>query len=541
MLRAFRHLGTEVHRTIMIAVLAALLMPSLLLTQAPMTASARQSDTHLTVADWTFDLSAAAMAPTFSDVIHLGVLDDGRSWLVVALKATNTSGKEQKIHSDKIQLLSGSEHIKQTGDESEIAARELGFQSIGGSSPHKVKAGVSLDVLQVFKVAPSATGLELEFDFTGKWRMPLDALLKASNGSGIGLATKSTSRPATPADQRPWTIRVAQLEFSIIGATSGKTFTGPFHLGMLDDGRDWLVITYGVKNLTDKKIKIDSDDIQLLSGGKQIKQAGDETRSVAKELGIDAPSKDLDKNKDAKFVQVYKITPGEADNTLRLDYSGLWFVNLAPLTKASNSNPETVDPSKVSAPSVAMAPLPTEAPKPGNTGAGSSSNAAQTAMKPTSAPTPTPTPSPIPTQTPVPALGSANRPASIGDTVEVDGRAITLLDATVTSSVGGFYTPKGGYEFVVITVKIRNVSTSGKKHDYNELYFSGKDIDRGWDFDDTGINLSDSPLGSGELSPGEYVTGQVVLEVHQETTSLRIKYDTSPIGGKNAYWLVRLQ
>lgn len=539
MLRAFRHLGTEVHRTIMIGVLAALLMPSLLLTQAPMTASAQQSDTHLTVADWTFDLSAAAMAPTFSDVIHLGVLDDGRSWLVVALKATNTSGKEQKIHSDKIQLLSGSEHIKQTGKESEIAASELGFQSIGGSSPHKVKAGASLNILQVFKVAPSATGLELEFDFTGKWRMPLDAPLKASNGSGVGFATNSSSQATSSANQQPWTVRVAQLEFSIIGATSGKTFTGPFHLGTLDDGRDWLVITYGVKNLTDKKIKIDSDDIQLLSGGEQIKQAGDETRSVAKELDIDAPSKDLDKNKDAKFVQVYKTAPNEADNTLRLDYSGLWFVNLAPLIKASNGNPEAVDPSKVSAPSVAMAPIPTEAPKSGSTTAGSSSKTAQTEMKPTSAPTPTPSPSPIPTPSPTPELGSGDRPAGIGDTVVVDGQAVKLMNVEMTSSLTGFDSPKGGYQYIVLTVAVQNVSSSGKKV-YSESYFSAKDTDRGWDFGYVSPNFSGQPLGDGKLSPGEYTVGKVVLEVHQQTSSLRIKYHPGPFSG-NGYWLVTIR
>lgn len=77
-------------------------------------------------------------------------------------------------------------------------------------------------------------------------------------------------------------------------------------------------------------------------------------------------------------------------------------------------------------------------------------------------------------------------------------------------------------------------------HGYTEARFSAKDLDTDANFDDT-FAFSDQPLGSGELSPGEYVIGQVVLEVQETATRIRVKYDPKSIGsGDEVYWLFEI-
>jgi hypothetical protein len=135
-----------------------------------------------------------------------------------------------------------------------------------------------------------------------------------------------------------------------------------------------------------------------------------------------------------------------------------------------------------------------------------------------------------------PALGEADNPAPLGTGVETDGQRITVSDVFFSYDYG-FSTPKGGYVFLVFTARIENISKDDN-HGYEESRFSARDLDSDATFDDT-FTLADQPLGSGELSPGEFVYGTVVLEVQDSTTRLRIKYDPSFFGdGDEAYWIV---
>lgn len=133
---------------------------------------------------------------------------------------------------------------------------------------------------------------------------------------------------------------------------------------------------------------------------------------------------------------------------------------------------------------------------------------------------------------PTPQPGAADRPGVIGDTFTVDGLAITLTDATYLDGILGV-APKGGYVYLVVGVSIKNVSESGKTHRYNSSNFAAIDLDTKATFDDTFAFL-DQPLDSGELSPGEFVSGQVALEIQNTSTNVRVKYDS----GQKAYWLV---
>lgn len=138
--------------------------------------------------------------------------------------------------------------------------------------------------------------------------------------------------------------------------------------------------------------------------------------------------------------------------------------------------------------------------------------------------------------TPPPELGEVDNPAPIGTTLNTDGQNITVSEAFFTYEFG-FATPKGGYIFIVISARIENVDDDD--HGYTESRFSARDMDTGATFDDT-FTLADQPLGSGDLSPGEFVFGQVVLEVQETATRVRIKYDPKSLGeGDEAYWIVQ--
>lgn len=83
--------------------------------------------------------------------------------------------------------------------------------------------------------------------------------------------------------------------------------------------------------------------------------------------------------------------------------------------------------------------------------------------------------------------------------------------------------------------KAQNVDD--ENHDYSGFRFSARDMDTGAECDDT-FAAVENALSTDDLSPGEYVTGQVALEVQETATNVRVKYDVSAVGGDNLYWLV---
>jgi len=139
--------------------------------------------------------------------------------------------------------------------------------------------------------------------------------------------------------------------------------------------------------------------------------------------------------------------------------------------------------------------------------------------------------------TPPPELGTADNPAPIGSTLTKDDREITLVSAQFVEAYD-FLSPEPGYIFLEIEAIVRNVHET-KDRSYNELCFSASDPDRGYKFDDTFLNPSVQPLGSGDLGPGDLARGSVVLEVRADSARIRVKYDSGcGFGGKSFYWIV---
>lgn len=138
-----------------------------------------------------------------------------------------------------------------------------------------------------------------------------------------------------------------------------------------------------------------------------------------------------------------------------------------------------------------------------------------------------------------PDLGSGEVPAPIGSTITGDGLDITIYSATLSDTAGVLGAADSGYLYLTIDVSVKNIS--GDKKSVNPLYFSAKDIVNGYTFDNE--LLAGDPaaaLGStNDLGPGDILRGEVVLKVRDDSKEIRIKYDTSPIGGKNMYWIVK--
>lgn len=150
----------------------------------------------------------------------------------------------------------------------------------------------------------------------------------------------------------------------------------------------------------------------------------------------------------------------------------------------------------------------------------------------TSAP-PTPTVPPIPTETQ--ALGtSSESPAPFFETVTNGGSSVTLLNGYFANAYG-YSTPKGGYKYLVIDAIVECAGPDACG--YNSMNFSGEDADTGAGYDSVVFVMAEGMLGSDELSPGEYVTGTVLLEVQETASRVIVKYDPKPFDTNDLYWL----
>ncbi len=133
----------------------------------------------------------------------------------------------------------------------------------------------------------------------------------------------------------------------------------------------------------------------------------------------------------------------------------------------------------------------------------------------------------------IPRHGGREEPAVAGEAISVKGIRMSLDNYyySYTDALGT--TPKGGYMYLIVSVTIVNDRESGK-YNYSSTKFAAKNLDNDADYDDEFAFL-DAPLDSGELSPTEYVSGQVALEIQETATNVRLKYNVE--GDYSLYWL----
>ncbi|MGB3328571.1 MAG: thermonuclease family protein [Thermomicrobiales bacterium] len=132
----------------------------------------------------------------------------------------------------------------------------------------------------------------------------------------------------------------------------------------------------------------------------------------------------------------------------------------------------------------------------------------------------------------IPRHGGVNEPAALGERVVAGGMAVTLQSAYTTYSYG-MSSARGGYKFLVAELYLENVSDGEK--DYASNRVKAKDMQTSADFKDI-YDPSDSPLGSGKLSPGSYIYGIVGVEIQETTTDVRLEYKINSYGQPYVFW-----
>jgi hypothetical protein len=153
--------------------------------------------------------------------------------------------------------------------------------------------------------------------------------------------------------------------------------------------------------------------------------------------------------------------------------------------------------------------------------------------QPTATPAPTATPLPTATPTPVPIGSTVDVPAPLGTTLTADGLAVTVESAYFDYGFANAI-PRGGYKVMIVQVTIRNDGDGNQS--YNASSFSGIDANTDVAYnpvtlDDVGVLLRD-----GNLQPGQYVSGTVLIEVQETATNVIIKYDPNMFTTEDLYW-----
>lgn len=146
----------------------------------------------------------------------------------------------------------------------------------------------------------------------------------------------------------------------------------------------------------------------------------------------------------------------------------------------------------------------------------------------------------VPAATSAPAAGATNAPAApeataapatasiakVGDRIEQNGTALTVVSVEKKAEISDFQKAKAGNTFVLAEVLIEN--TGAEKLAYNLLYFKVKDAD-GFEENAT-IYTGDGGLSAGELAGGEKVRGIAAFEVKEAATGLVLSYKPITIG-----------
>lgn len=127
----------------------------------------------------------------------------------------------------------------------------------------------------------------------------------------------------------------------------------------------------------------------------------------------------------------------------------------------------------------------------------------------------------------------------IGDVVVVEGLGVQVERIEIVEGLdGGFDEPKGGYRYVIVTIQVLNARDGSK--DCREGDFTASYAQRGWNVDRKFLDFADQPLENGRPGSGEYAFGQLIFDVHQDTTQIKMQFQPSLFGG-SGYWMLDIQ
>ena len=136
--------------------------------------------------------------------------------------------------------------------------------------------------------------------------------------------------------------------------------------------------------------------------------------------------------------------------------------------------------------------------------------------------------------TPTPAANAPTaapaRIGTVGERVEQNGVALTVVKTDQRAELDQFQKAKAGNVFLVVEVLIEN--SGATKAPYNPLYFTVKDGD-GFEYN-AALVAGDNSLKSGELAQGEKARGVVAFEVKENAKGLVLSYKPLVFGADEA-------
>lgn len=123
--------------------------------------------------------------------------------------------------------------------------------------------------------------------------------------------------------------------------------------------------------------------------------------------------------------------------------------------------------------------------------------------------------------------GTAAAVGKVGDRVELDGVALTVVKVEKADQIGTFLKADAGNTYLIAEVVIENVSAD--KAPYNPLYFKVKDSD-GFEYN-AGISTDDQALKSGDLAKGDKARGTVAFQVKKDAKGFVLAFKPIVFGG----------
>ncbi|HQF37167.1 MAG TPA: DUF4352 domain-containing protein [Candidatus Dojkabacteria bacterium] len=120
------------------------------------------------------------------------------------------------------------------------------------------------------------------------------------------------------------------------------------------------------------------------------------------------------------------------------------------------------------------------------------------------------------------------------DTVEIDGKKISILEVKTHTSSNQFMKPKDGNRFLAVKVTEENVSNEGVS--YNAWNYKLVDTD-GLTYSQ-GFADIDNQLSAGDLQPTRKATGWLVFEVPKDKSNSEFEFIYEPFSfdSKQVVW-----
>lgn len=127
------------------------------------------------------------------------------------------------------------------------------------------------------------------------------------------------------------------------------------------------------------------------------------------------------------------------------------------------------------------------------------------------------------TEETTPEQETQNASVAVGEVVEDDSLAMVVRSVEKTSEIGEFQEAESGNTYVVVGMAVKNKSAS-EFADFSSFWQTRLKDEANHVYDQT-VAVTDNPMQSGQLAPGEVARGEVAYEVPEDASGLSMQFD----------------